>query len=835
MAIRSLDLTRRGSLEGARVAENGKQATTPAPLLSDRVKRLKDSVIRESVKLSCERLKFILEAWKETEGDAAEIRSARVFEKVLRGMTIYIDENPIVGSLTKHRKGCQSFPEWSYAWMAMGGGKRFAKAGEIRTEENRSSGGMLEVDPDDTPLIDEAIRYFANRGVQYRATQALRRSHPDVDFDAMRMSLLLAEHPMWVPLGGVALDHGKVLNIGLEGVIQEARAEIAKLVPGLLGDLRRRNFLEAVIIACEAVIAWAKRYAALAADMAGKETNGERKRELEGIAETCQRVPGKPARNFREAIQSFWFIHAAAWIEHAQIGHSPGRFCDYMYPFYEASTKRGEITREEAIELLQLLFIKMTEVQLHVFASGYYGSQQHLGQNLNVGGLTRDGRDATNELHSVVLEAQKRVRLIQPTITLMWHNQLSPQFLHECVELLKTGIGQPAFFNCDVAIRRLMDRYHMAIEDARDFVLIACADTAPNHATDNVWEGFLNMGKLIEVTLHNGREPITGKQLGPRTGDPQDFTCYEQLHEALKTQLQYFMPLLREIGLTGLSSALETVPQIFCSALVDDCIKRGKQMIDGGARFSMGDGAGPVGMIDLGNSMAAIKKVVFDKKKTTMAQLLAALEANFEGDGHGEIRRSLLQAPKYGNDDEYVDDIVKEWFQLFWDEHQKFKTHLGTDVGRPYALSVTTHFLLGGATGALPSGRRAFLPLADGSVSACPGTDTKGPTALLRSVVKVMDPAKWALHLFNMKLHPSALASRDGERKFLDLIKTYMDMGGYHVQFNVVTTEALREAQRHPEEHRDLVVRVAGYSAFFVDLSPEMQEEVIGRTEYAWP
>ncbi|MFA4835627.1 MAG: pyruvate formate lyase family protein [Dehalococcoidia bacterium] len=799
-----------------------KIGTDTDALLSDRVKRLKNSLLTRQVRLSCERVRFLLDAWRESEGHPAIIRSARVLDKYLRGMTLYIDENPIVGSLTKYRYGCQPYPEWACA--------AFQDPNQV------SGGGTIVVDPTDAPLIKEAVDYFSTRCLNYQTLQAAARRHPEVNIDAIRNALLWIEQPCWEPMGGTNVDFGKVLNIGLEGVIEEAKAELAKLYPGYLSDFRRTHFLEAVIIVCEAVIAWAERYAELAAGMATKETDPQRKQELEEIARICRRVPAKPATSLHEAIQSLWFVHLATTMEAHQIGFSPGRFCQYMYPFYKMSKEQGQISREQAIELLELLFIKFSEVQRHTRATYFNGTQLHQGQNVNIGGLTPEGDDATNEVDFLVVEAYKRIRLIQPSLTLLWHNKLSPEFLNAVMDLVKTGLGQPAFINCDVSILRLMNSHGMSgmsLQEARAFNVIACVDAVASHATDNVWEMAINMPKLLELTLNNGKDPRTGAQIGLQTGEAQDLSTYEELHHALRKQLQYFLPLFREINLTGMNTATEMHPMPFTSALIDDCIKRGKALLDGGARYTTGDGACPVGMIDLANSMVALKKLVFEEKKLTMPQLLDALRANFKDDGHQDVQRLLIQAPKYGNDDKYADSIAKEWYDIFCEEHNKIKTHLGEDCIMPYALSVSLHFMYGAVVGALPSGRKAFIALTDGSISAYPGTDRTGPTALLNSAVRVLDPQKYATTLLNMKFHPTVLETREGVAKFLNMITTYMNMGGYHIQFNILDSKTLREAQRHPEDYRGLVVRVAGYSAFFTGLSPEMQEEVIKRTEYS--
>ncbi|MFA4836742.1 MAG: pyruvate formate lyase family protein, partial [Dehalococcoidia bacterium] len=720
-------------------------------LLSDRVKRLKDSLLKEPVRLSCERIRAVLDAWRECEGYPTVIRSAKVVDKHLRGMTLYIDENPIVGSLTKYRNGVNPYPEWAIAVFQ----EQLAFS---------TSGAGLGVDDADVPLIKECVDYFSTRCLNVQTLQTARRRHPEIPYDDIRNALLWIEQPCWEPMGGTNVDFEKVLKIGLEGVINEAKAESAKLFPGYLEHFRKKHFLDAVVIVCEAVIAWANRYADLAANMATKENDPKRKRELEEIARICRQVPAKPAKTFQEAIQSMWLIHLATTMEAHQIGWSPGRFCQYMYPFYKMSKDKG-MTQEEALELLELLFIKFTETQRHCRAVIFQGVQLHQGQNVNIGGLTADGEDATNELDFLVVEAYKRARLIQPSLTLLWHNKMSPEFLNAIVELLKTGLGQPAFVNCDVAILRLLSKQGkngITLQEARAFNVIACVDAIASHATDNMWETPFNMCKMLELALHNGKDPRTGKQLGPKTGDGKDFRTYEELHQAVRKQLEYFLPAFREVNMTGMNYATEMHPMPLASALIDDCIKRGKPLIEGGARYSTGDGACPLGMVDFGNSLTAIKKVVFDDKKLTMSQLMDALQANFKDDGHADAQRLLLQAPKYGNDDDYADSIVKYWYDAFAEIHNKIKTHLEDDIIHPYALSVSLHLMYGAVVGALPSGRKANIALTDGVISATPGTDRSGPTALLNSAVKVLDPQKYATTLLNMKFHPLVLNTREG-------------------------------------------------------------------------
>lgn len=631
-----------------------------------------------------------------------------------------------------------------------------------------------------------------------------------------------------VPRGRLCVDYAKVMNIGLEGIIAEADVEIRKLSITNREDLHKKYFLDAAKITCNAVITYARRYAKLAGEMARVEPDNQQKKELEKIAEICSRAPAQPARTFREAIQAFWFTHLGCLQERNGSGYSPGRFSLYMFPFYQRDKDSGLIDDEMVLELLELLFIKLTE------AGGQFESQkrfkQAMGnkfQNLSIGGVDADGNDATNDLDFLVLEAQKRVRMIQPTISLLYHHKISGALVQKAVEVVRTGIGMPAFFNNELNIERLLN-HGASLEDARNGCIIGCVESGFSHACNTMWGGPFNLAKMLELALNNGKDPLSGKQLGPKSGEAESFQSFAELHAATQRQFDFFAPPFWEFQFASNAIEAEVFPLPFASALVDDSIKNGKDISRGGSRYSM-DGCNANGVVDLANSLAAVKKVVFEHKRITMKQLLEALKADFEG--HADIQQLLLNAPKYGNDYEYVDNIVRQWYDLY---HRKHMEVIGTDfLGRktkPIAFSVTRHFPLGSAMGALPNGRKAKQPLSDGSVSAMPGTDLKGPTALIRSASRALDTLRYGSSLLNMKFHPANMEPPH-DQSLIALIKTYVELGGHHIQFNVISQDDLRAAQRDPAKYRDLIVRVAGFSAFFVQLDPVVQEEIIKRTE----
>ncbi len=638
------------------------------------------------------------------------------------------------------------------------------------------------------------------------------------------------QHVNTLPQGTFNPDFAKVLNKGFEGIIEEIDERLQELPLWSMEDVKKRCFLNAVKTCLHATIRYSRRYAALAREMAQKESDPKRKKELETIAENCEWVPAKPARTYWEAIQTIWWVTVGSWIDGGPVSITPGRMNTYLYQFYKRDKNDGKITQEEAIELMECFFLKILEGGLFVAEAQYRTNQGQTAHVISLGGTTEDGEDGTNEIDWILLETQRRLRVVQPSLSLFYHNKMSQDFLVKALEVVReTGLGQPAFFNNDVAIQRHLQQYDVPLKEARVCAHAGCIQTVIPGKTAGGWEGNFHMPKMLELALNNGKDPLTAVQIGPQTGNPETFQSYEELHEAVKKQVEYFQPMLREFDQLSESIQADIFPTPFQSAFVDDCIALGKDITEGGVRYSC-LGNEVVGTIDMANSLATIKKLVFEDKKITMGKLKDALGANFEGDGYEDIQRMCLDAPKYGNDDDYVDQIAKQWYTIWADVHESIPNFVGKK-SVSQAWSLTSHFNAGRLCGALPSGRKARVPFADGTVSAMPGTDVNGPTALVKSAVKPVDTVRYNSNHFNMKFHPSALEGRGGLIKLLALIKTYMDLGGSHVQFNCVSGKVLIDAQRHPEKYRDLVVRVAGFSAFFIHLDKEVQEEVMKRTE----
>jgi len=778
------------------------------------VAQLKEELLSAEPKIDIERLQFMMEVLSKTEGQPEVIRRAMVFDKVCSEKTIYIDHYPIVGTLTKYKYGGSIQPELGARWMA-----------KVETMQIQR-GPEIPLNKEEKECLKKTVEYWKDRNVFNRTKEIISETR-GVDIGLLSKLGVVTE----VTPGGlmdVVPDFARPLNMGLKGILEEIEAQKSKLDIGDLEEMKKLYFYDAATISLKAVGKLAHRYASLAREMAQRES-GARKCELERIAQTCDRVPMNPARDFLEALQSVWFCIVASWIEHPKALVAPLlRFSQYMYPFYKRDKEQGKVSDEEVIELLQILFLRINGLAVALSPNGRAYSSTRLGCQLSLGGLSPDGGDATNELDWLILEAQLRIKLPEPLINVMYHDQLSEGFLLKCIDLIKTGVGQPAFQDVNKAMARHLYHDKTSVEEARDMAIAGCVQSViPGHMYFH-WENYLNTAKMLELVFHNGTDPLSGIKIGLETGEVDSIQSYEELYQAVIEQLKYFIHLMRDCGRVSWN-VVRDFPNAFASAaLSHDCVKSGKDAADGGTKYAVGNGVSMVAVVDLANSLAAIKKLVFEGKKFTLRELKEALRANFNG--FEDIYQMCLNAPKYGNDDLYVDLIVKDIYDICWKEHQRFPDFLGRPV-KPMAYSVVAHSALGRFTGALPCGRKALVSLTDASTSAQPGTDRNGPTALIKSSARVLDNVKYGGNHFNMKFHPSALEGIDQAKKFLQMMKTYFELGGYHVQFNCVSSETLKEAQLHPGRYRDLVVRVAGFSAFFVTLDKLTQDELIKRTE----
>jgi pyruvate formate-lyase/glycerol dehydratase family glycyl radical enzyme len=796
--------------------------------MNERVQRLKDELQPERYPICVEKARLIMESYRRTQGLPQIVRRAIATAHYLDNKTIYIeDDELIVGNIASKPMGLEAGslgPTWPEDDMV----------------ELREAG--LDISREDEALLRSMDDYWKGQGRTLDERQG--QFYDDERLWPFIKSGILC--PPWkdkeegrgtgaagvgwglgLGLSLIVVDYPKVLNEGLKAVVEAAEEELRSLRYTDADAVKKGDFLKSVIIAYGAILRIARRFADLAAEMAIAEEDPVRRQELERIAETCRWVPANPARTFYEAVQSFWFI----WVMIASGTTPGGRFDQFMYPFYKRDKERGEITDEQVLELLECLRIKV--MQLNFVGGGKLQRQKWAGMarwhNWVIGGLTPDGEDATNELSYLILEAARDCQTPHHTVTVRVHEETPEALMLKALEVVKTGIGMPAFVG-DKSYMEYLVSQGVPLRDARDYTLAGCLDVnIPGRSRINAFGMFI-APLVFEITMNNGVEPRTGRQLGPRTGSFESFETFDELMKAFKEQLAHFMGLTAEEHNILLQAQRELFPDAVHSALMVDAIKVGRDALDRTMPFENGSALNVVGMINVADSMAAVKKLVFDEKRVTKRQLVAALEANWQGDGYKEIRKMCLAAPKYGNGDPYVDDIAAELYQFWADTAVKFPTIWGGTT-KPTGISITAHAPGGALTGATPDGRYAGDTLADGTMSPAQGKDAQGPTALLRSAMAI-DQVPFQATLLNMKFHPSALKSTEDLRKLSDLIKTYFSFGGKHVQFNVVDSETLVDAQKHPERYRDLIIRVAGYSAYFVQLTRSVQDEIIARTQH---
>ncbi len=833
---------------------------------SARIGKLVDDLYAKMPEIESARGILVTESYKATENLPIIRRRSAAFAHILRNIPIVIrDGELVVGSATVAPRGCQVFPEYSYEWLEA----------ELDTVETRAA---------DPFYISEKTK------AELRAIYPWWKGKTCSDLAKSNMApeayAAFTEHAVFTPgnyfyngIGHVCVDYPKVLAKGYRGIIAETNAALDALDVSDPEYTDITNFLTAVIESCEAVIEYARRYSRLARELAKTEGNAERRAELEQIAKNCARVPEFGATSFHEACQSFWFIQLLLQVESSGHSISPGRFDQYMYPYYKKDIDNKKITIEQAQELIDCIWVKLNDINKVRDADSANGFAGYgMFQNLIVGGQNIHGMDATNDLSYMCLEASMHVPLPQPSISIrVWNGSPEPLLL-KAAALTRLGTGLPAYYNDEVIIPSIMAR-GLTLEDARDYCIIGCVEPQKAAKTDG-WHdaAFFNMCRPMELAFSNGYDK--GKQIGVETGDVTEMKTFEEFYNAYKAQQSYMIKLMVN-SLHAIDRAhAARCPLPFQSCMVDDCIGRGKPLQDGGAIYNF---TGPQGFGIANNTdgLIAVKQLVFDEKRVTMREMRDALKANFgygltgaaaekatvelatqlakEGltinedairtiydevttlssldDGlkarYREIKRMIdEECPKYGNDIYDIDMFARDVANTYTKEVEKYSNVRGGKF-QAGLYPVSANVPLGGTTGATPDARLAFTPLADG-IGPASGRDVKGPTATANSVAKLEQSVASNGTLLNQKFHPSALAGMSGLTKFVALIRSYFDQKGMHVQFNVVTRETLLDAQENPEKYKTLVVRVAGYSALFTTLSRSLQDDIIARTEQGW-
>lgn len=805
-------------------------------VLTERVQKRKQENDDAPHYISTQRTRSYMASWKETGADPANLRRVKAFARVLDDSPAVIrDGELIVGSETKYIHGNEMVWEFEIQDIldAVEKGKILGGRGEM---------GTAQINEEEKSELKEIAEFGKCMSVRELVRAALRREglgeYIEMGCDGVRVidtPIEWAGHPL-------PIFNPRVYKEGLNGIIARAKAEKEKVYasPGKLGDISPAIYdklvtLNGIILTCDALIRFAKKHAELARSLANKKTNPVRKRELKEIAVRCEWVPANPPRTFAEALQSFWFI--ALGYRKESVAICPGRMDQDLYPFYEADLKQERLTKQEAAELLALLWVKMNELENFKFerlARIFPGTP--LLQQVTLSGQTKEGKDATNDLSFLILEVTRQLKLPAPGVYVRWHTAINHDFMVKAVETNReTGAGLPAFLNDQSAVNRLL-ALGVSREDAEQWTAVGCLTFALGHCQFQPHAlGFIIIPKVLEITLNNGIDPRTGKKVGLETGDVTKFTSMEQLYGAYWKQFDFFADWLAKGSFIGHSARMANHSLPMLTAMLDDCITKGLDAYQGGWRYSqLSIVWGVKGQPELADCLAAIKKLVFDEKKITMAQLVSALKANFEGNGYSDIQRLCLQAPKYGNDDDYADDIYN---YVTLKTNEIITSKLNPWTGKPMLISrqaLATHFFYGDRVGALPNGRKAYLPLYDGGLSPMQGQDVNGPTAVINSVTKVNHATpEQNGNVLNMKFSRQVLQTKASIERFIAMMKTFFERGGWHIQFNIINKEELLEAQKHPEQYKHLIVRVAGYSAYFVELPRDLQDEIIARTEQA--
>lgn len=791
---------------------------------SERIKKLKESVLSQTPMVCIERARFVTEVYKENEAQPIYIKRARAVEKILENMSIYIkDGELIVGNQASEQRTAPVFPEYAVEWIE---------------EELKEKGNFNKRDGDNFYLPEEHIEELLEI-VQCWKGKTLRDKcygiMPDEVKIASKVKAIHGEGNMTSGDGHIVPDFEKALTIGLNGIIKEAEEQLSKIDISENDALRKKVFLEAVVITNKSVIDFGKRYAHLAKQLAEATEDEIRKEELLKISEVCTRVPGESPKSFYEAVQMIWFIHLVIQIESNGHSASLGRVDQYLYKYYKKDIDNGVITKDFAKELLECLWVKLFSIlKIRPTSHSGYGAGYPTYQNVTIGGSNPDGADAVNELSYLILESVAEAKLTQPNLSARLHANSPERFIIECANVIATGFGMPALHTDEIIIASLLNK-GVKYQDAYNYTMVGCVEVAVPGKWGYRCTGmtFLNMLKVVELTLNDGVDELTGKTLLTGNGKLTDFNTYLELWNAFENNIAYYTKLSVVLDKIA-DTQLEEFPDILCSSLVDNCIGRGKTIKEGGAVYDIVSGL-QVGLANAANSFGAIKKAVYEDKILTTEEVMNALKSNFTGIEGERIRKILNEAPKYGNDIDYVDNIAKEVYDIYIKEIQKYKTtrYGRGPIGGVYGLStsgISSNVPMGCVTGATPDGRKAWTPAAEGA-SPVQGSDVKGPTSVLKSVTKLPTILMTGGQLLNKKFSPDLLKGEGGFEKFVALIKSFVAMRGWHVQFNIISTETLRAAQKDPEKYRDVIVRVAGYCAQFVTLDPTTQEDIIARTE----
>ena len=792
--------------------------------LTERMKEFREEVLDEKPYIDAQRAILATLAYKENLNQPRVMVRAKMLEKVLDNMSIYIeDKSLLAGNQATKNRNAPIFPEYTMEFVM----------NELDQFEKRD-GDIFYITEKTKEQLREIAPFWQNNNLRARGEALL----PEEVRVFMETGVFGMEGKLNAGDAHLAVNYERILKDGLRGYEKRVKEYKATLDLTNPDNVDKYCFYNAVLIVLKAVRNFANRYSVLAKDLAEKELNQKRKIELLEISRICSKVPYEPAETFKEAVQSVWFIQLILQIESNGHSLSYGRFDQYMYPYYDRDIKNGTIKESEALELLTCLWIKTLTInkvrsQAHTLSSA--GSPMY--QNVTIAGQTTDKKDAVNDLSFLVLKSVAQTRLTQPNLTVRYHKNINKHFLDECVEVMRLGFGMPALNNDEIIIPSFMD-WQVKEEDAYNYSAIGCVETAVPGKWGYRCTGmsYINFPRMLLCTMNNGVDLTSNKRFTKGYGYFTEMESYEELLKAWDKTIREITRYSVIVENVIDKASERDVPDILCSALTDDCIARGKTIKEGGAVYDFISGL-QVGIANMADCLAAIKKLVYEEKKITRQELWDAILDDFSSPKNKKIQEMLIrEAPKYGNDDDYVDQLIVEAYDSYIEEIEKYpntRYNRGPIGGIRYAgtSSISANVGQGMSTMATPDGRNAFEPLAEGC-SPAHNSDKNGPTAVFKSVSKLRTNKITGGVLLNQKMTPQMLSTEENRQKLELLIKTFFNrLHGYHVQYNIVSKETLIDAQKHPEKHKDLIVRVAGYSAFFNVLSKKTQDDIIGRTE----
>ena len=786
-------------------------------MITKRIESTRQNYINSKPAISYERAKIWTESHKRTEGESVAIRRAKAFRDTCEQLDVNIfDGELIVGAIGEFRKCGILTPEFSWTWVDR----------EMDNFDKRIQDPYIMTDEQRAFVRKNIFPYWEGKSLE----EAFLSRLPDQTAKVAVDTGFVDNDSKWrQAVGEITPDYQDVLfKKGFAGIIEDAKENMSKLSITSPKDMEKKEFYESIIITSEGIITFANRYASKARDMADKENDINRKDELIKIAEICNIVPKNPPKTFYEAIQFVWFTQVGGIISENPLALNPGRFDQYMYPYYKSDLEKGLMTQEQAQELVDSLWLKLSEWVWTISANTadfFAGYNQF--QNLTVGGKTREGKDATNDVSYLCLNATERVKTHQPGLSVRIHQDCPSEFLDSVTNLVSKGTGFPAIHNDNAGYQMLINTGYEP-EDARDWSNCGCV--VPHFRKTGEWTSAVNINftAALEFALNQGESRISGEKIGLDENNPAKFESYEEVEEAFYKQFDNLIEHSIIATLVAQRLHKEMVPRPFLSSCIEDCMIKGKDLVNAGAKYNLGPVLTGIGLAVTSNSLAVIKKLVFEDRVTTMETIIKALDANW--DGYEELRQLALNVPKYGNDIDYVDDIAIKMANHYYSEGHKYTDINGNNFNTAF-MGISNYLPTGKVVGATPCGRKAKEPLSEG-VSPFAGSDTSTPLAAMRSAAKLNQDVHSGGTLLNLRLNEDLVKTKRGQSNLGSMIQSFFSLGAFHVQFNTISTEVLRKAQEKPEDYKDLLVRVAGYSTQFVNLSKSMQDAIIARTAH---